>query len=374
MKPSLLKFPPINSMEESGRYFDGSGNPHYYVTDWQGNNIGVVDRNGLLEQRTDYYPYGEPWLEPEATMSGQGSVVIRPGLPVSAEEGAQDIEATAASSSGSDASVNVFLFGDKERTRSGGLNEYRFPARDYVPGFPRFATIDPMCEVRPHQSPYLYCGGNPVMNTDPTGMLWSDEQEAQRLRDVINNRIAGLKREIGKNNRKIEENMSKGKKYEKQEESNKEKKAMIGYLEQSVKDIDLLGEDDMHIYSTRRVSNGVHKVVAGKGRLVTIQTSGDAVTIHEITHIRQSLNKGGLFFNSRGELRNPGFTSDSRDPRQIMDAGDYEVEAYKVQYSLDFRSLPLGVDSINGIDLFYIANIQYDNNPGYPWLLNLINK
>ena len=65
-----------------GGYFDGSGNPHYYVTDWQGNNIGVVDRNGLLE----------------------------------------------------------------ERTRSGGLNEYRFPARDYVPGFPRFATIDPMCE------------------------------------------------------------------------------------------------------------------------------------------------------------------------------------------------------------------------------------
>ena len=68
-----------------GGYFDGTGNPHYYVTDWQGNNIGVVDRNGLLEQRT----------------------------------------------------------------RSGGLNEYRFPARDYVPGFPRFTTIDPMCEGIP---------------------------------------------------------------------------------------------------------------------------------------------------------------------------------------------------------------------------------
>ena len=65
--------------------YDGTGNPHYYVTDWQGNNIGVVDRNGLLEQRT----------------------------------------------------------------RSGGLNEYRFPARDYVPGFPRFTTIDPMCEGTP---------------------------------------------------------------------------------------------------------------------------------------------------------------------------------------------------------------------------------
>ena len=37
----------------------------------------------------------------------------------------------------------------KQRTRSGGLNEYRFPARDYVPGFPRFTTIDPMCEGTP---------------------------------------------------------------------------------------------------------------------------------------------------------------------------------------------------------------------------------
>ena len=88
-----------------GGYFDGTGNPHYYVTDWQGNNIGVVDRNGLLEQRT----------------------------------------------------------------RSGGLNEYRFPARDYVPGFPRFTTVDPMCEGTPWLSPYAYCAGNPVMYIDPSG-------------------------------------------------------------------------------------------------------------------------------------------------------------------------------------------------------------
>ena len=108
-------------MFNSWRYLkplDLSGNPYYYVTDWQGNNIGVVDRNGLLEQRTDYYPYGEPWVEPEATASVS-------------------------------AGGNRFLFGDKERTRSGGLNEYRFPARDYVPGFPRFTTIDPMCEGTP---------------------------------------------------------------------------------------------------------------------------------------------------------------------------------------------------------------------------------
>lgn len=33
-----------------GGYFDSSGAPHYYVTDWQGSNIGVVNRDGRLEQ------------------------------------------------------------------------------------------------------------------------------------------------------------------------------------------------------------------------------------------------------------------------------------------------------------------------------------
>ncbi len=332
-----------------GGYFDASGKPRYYLTDWQGNNIGVVDREGRIEQWTDYYPYGEPWLEPEATAPG----------------------GAAASST---VSKNRFLYGDKERIRTGGLNEYRFPARDYVPGFPRFTTIDPMCEARPHQSPYLFCGGNPVMNTDPTGMLWAGEQEAERLKGVINNRIAKLKKDIAENNRKIEENMSKGKKYEKQERANREKEAMIGHLSKSLEDIDLLGKDHMHIYSIKRVSSGIHKVIAGKEKSITIQTSGNAVTIHEITHIRQSLKKGGLFFNNKGELRNPGFVHDSGDYREIKDAAENETEAYRSQYSLDLRSMPNAVSDINQIDQFYIANIRYDDVIGYQWLYDYLYK
>ena len=156
-----------------GGYFDASGNPHYYMTDWQGNNAGVVDRNGKLEQRTDYYPYGEPWLEPEATMSsgGTGDIIVRPGLSAAgdASEHNAGVSTAAVSPPESDTSVNCFLFGDKERTRTGGLNDYRFPARDYVPGFPRFTTVDPMCGGTPWLSPYACCAGNPVMYTDPSG-------------------------------------------------------------------------------------------------------------------------------------------------------------------------------------------------------------
>lgn len=36
-----------------------------YLTDYQGNNIAVVDAGGSITQRTDYYPYGEPWRYPD---------------------------------------------------------------------------------------------------------------------------------------------------------------------------------------------------------------------------------------------------------------------------------------------------------------------
>ena len=31
----------------------------YYVTDWQGNNVAVVNNNGLVTQRTIYYPISQ---------------------------------------------------------------------------------------------------------------------------------------------------------------------------------------------------------------------------------------------------------------------------------------------------------------------------
>ena len=50
----------------------------------------------------------------------------------------------------------------EQRTRTGGLN-------DYVPSFPRFSTVDPMCGGTPWLSPYACCAGNPIMNIDPKG-------------------------------------------------------------------------------------------------------------------------------------------------------------------------------------------------------------
>ncbi|MDE5942047.1 MAG: hypothetical protein K2H14_08060 [Muribaculaceae bacterium] len=106
---------------------------HYYITDHQGNNVAVVDSTGHVEQRTDYYPYGTPWANTAS---------------------------------------HPFLYSGKEWLAAHGLNEYDFDARRYAPLLPRFTTLDPLCEKRPWESPYLYCGANPVNAIDPNGQEW----------------------------------------------------------------------------------------------------------------------------------------------------------------------------------------------------------
>ena len=64
------------------------------------------------------------------------------------------------------------------RTRRDGLREYVYGARMFVSSETRFNSMDRLCEKHPDQSPYLFCGGNPIRYVDPTGNEWkyvSDE-------------------------------------------------------------------------------------------------------------------------------------------------------------------------------------------------------
>jgi len=61
-----------------------------------------------------------------------------------------------------------------------GLNENDFSARWLDNAIPGFTTPDPLAERHPYESPYLYCGNNPVNRVDPTGKEWyynSDSEE-----------------------------------------------------------------------------------------------------------------------------------------------------------------------------------------------------
>ena len=107
----------------------------YYVTDYQGNVRLVVDGNGAMAQRNDYYAYGGPWGDNAITQGFQ-----------------------------------PFKYNGKELDRMHGLDWYDYGARMYDPAMGLFTQVDPLAEQYPHLNPYQYCAGNPVKYVDPDGM------------------------------------------------------------------------------------------------------------------------------------------------------------------------------------------------------------
>ena len=101
-----------------------------------GKNRAVINGStGAIEQTTAYYPYG-------------GIIADLGTKPTSGQP---------------------FKFGGKELLTANGLNEYDFGARRYLQAVPHFTSVDPLCEVRPDLSPYLYCGNDPVNLVDRNG-------------------------------------------------------------------------------------------------------------------------------------------------------------------------------------------------------------
>lgn len=68
--------------------------------------------------------------------------------------------------------TNPYLYGSNELERMHGLNLYEFPYRWYDYAVAGFTTLDPLAEKHYSESPYSYCGGDPVNRVDPTGLDW----------------------------------------------------------------------------------------------------------------------------------------------------------------------------------------------------------
>ena len=109
----------------------------------------VIRTDGTLVQSATYYPYGEPHRDPAA----------------SATIGIAGPEQQTASATFS----NPYLYGGKEYVRRDGLREYIYGARMFVSSETRFNSADELCELRPWESPYLFCGGNPIRYVDDSG-------------------------------------------------------------------------------------------------------------------------------------------------------------------------------------------------------------
>ena len=109
---------------------------NFYNQDHLGNNREVVDAKGVVQQVTNYYPFGAPYADATAVKG---------------------------------ANLQPYKYNGKELDLMHGLNTYDYGARQHDPILGRWDRIDPLCEKYYSTSPYAYCLNNPVILVDPDG-------------------------------------------------------------------------------------------------------------------------------------------------------------------------------------------------------------
>ena len=116
----------------------GSGGQEidYFYRDHLGSVRCIAQSTGVVKQRNDYYPFGLKMTKSNYETNG-----------------------------------NKFLFNGKELQDETSDSFYDYGARMYNPVYGRWMTIDPLAEKYPAVSPLAYCMNNPIMLTDPTGMI-----------------------------------------------------------------------------------------------------------------------------------------------------------------------------------------------------------
>ena len=106
---------------------------YYYLKDYQGNNRVVINSSGTVAETNHYYPFGGTFAT---------------------------------------SNVQPYKYNGKELDTKNGLNWYDYGARHYDAALGRWFVIDPLAEKDYLNSPYSYCGDNPIVRIDPNGKIW----------------------------------------------------------------------------------------------------------------------------------------------------------------------------------------------------------
>ena len=252
--------------------------------------------------------------------------------------------------------ANNYMFGAKElqdeAVGSNRLDYYDFGARNYDPALGRWMNVDPLAD-HPKQigtSPYAFVNNNPIRYVDPTGMIWEDPKQAERLNKSINSRIES----VDKNSTKIQAKIDKGglsdKKLAKLEGKLADNSQKVEMLNQSLADVEAIGNAaETYKLGSPSASDGTHGVVKGADGVIKIEGSNTGLHIHEIRHVGQSIEAGGVKFNKDGKLLNAATT--------LEGARNNEVNAYQTQFSFD-GSYPAGASSLKDINGTTLMNIK----------------
>ena len=107
---------------------------YYYLKDHQGNNRVVINDIGTVIETNHYYPFGGVFA--------------------------------------STVNVQPYKYNGKELDTKKGLNWYDYGARHYDATLGRWFVVDPLAEKDYLNSPYNYCGNNPIIRVDKNGKIW----------------------------------------------------------------------------------------------------------------------------------------------------------------------------------------------------------
>ena len=72
----------------------------------------------------------------------------------------------------SSSNVQPYKYNGKELDTKKGLNWYDYGARHYDATLGRWLVVDPLTEKDYLNSPYSYCGNNPIIRVDKNGKIW----------------------------------------------------------------------------------------------------------------------------------------------------------------------------------------------------------
>ncbi|MCW5921679.1 MAG: hypothetical protein KIS77_05000 [Saprospiraceae bacterium] len=248
--------------------------------------------------------------------------------------------------------VNKYKYNGKELNDDLGLNLSDYGARWYDAALGRWWSVDPLGD-HPKQvgiSPYTFTANNPIKYVDPTGMIWENPKQAERLTKSVNKRLE----KIEKNSIKIQAKINKGslsdKKLAKLEGQLAENNQKTELLNQSLSDIEAISKASETFNLTGpSKSDGTHGVIKNDKGVIQIEGSSTGLHLHEIRHVGQSIEAGGLKFNKNGQLINAATT--------LEEARNNEVNAYQVQYSYD-GSYPAGASSLSDINPTSLMKIK----------------
>ena len=286
---------------------------YYYHTDHLGSSTLITDGNGQLVQQIEYLPYGEVFLEKQAS----GSTYATP-----------------------------YKFNGKELDEETGL--YYYGARYMNPRLSIWYGCDPMQEKYPSISSYAYCAGNPVKFADMFG-LEIDENS----RNEWNMKVCEIQIEL---KRLTEDNCKK---------PSHEVANRIDYLNDLLYGLKYLEEESLTVYELNPTSSaiGLTQYNPENGHIV-LSYNNTSNFVHEVVHGIQ-FELGDIIFglkNDENGLRNA----------ILIDVFD-EIGAYRFQYAYNPSSISdlsqIKINNLSDINKRWLNSIkedgQYIYNPNY---------